>query len=65
MLNKNRAVYNALITGLPLSDLTALYERSKEYPLLCKAIEEEIDRRISPMSTAPPVMPALQLAAAA
>jgi hypothetical protein len=47
MLNKNRALYDALISRLPLSDLTALYERSKEYPAICRALEAELDQRIT------------------
>ena len=48
MLNKNRTMYSVLISRLSLSELTALYERSKDYPMLCSAIESEIDLRIAP-----------------
>jgi hypothetical protein len=48
MLNKTKNMYSELISRLPLSDLTALYERSKEYPPLYMAIEAEIDGRLSP-----------------
>jgi len=48
MLNRNQNLYTSLIARLPLSELTALYERSKPYPMLCRAIEQEIDQRIAP-----------------
>jgi hypothetical protein len=47
MLKNNSALYHALIKRLPLSELTGLFERSSDYPMLRCVIEREIDERLS------------------
>jgi hypothetical protein len=52
MLNKHASMYRSVVSRLSLPELTGLYDRSKEHPVLCKLIEEQIDSRLASTLTA-------------
>lgn len=48
MLRRDLTLYRTLLLELSLGDLVALYERTvAEYPLLARAICEELDCRVT------------------